>query len=463
MKNTSQIPSAAGGLPLLGHVVPLLRDPLGFLTRLPEYGDLVRVNFGPLSALVVCDPALIGQVLRDDRTFDKGGPVYDRGREFVGNGLATCPHRDHRRQRRLVQPAFHPTRLPGYAQTVTTRAAELTASWQAGQILDVFADMQKLTAKITVDTLISTTAPRDGLTEAIDALNTIVGGLSLRMATPPPLDRLPTRGNRRYHQARERLPRVFRQIIAERRAAGIDHGDLLSMLLAAQGPDSGPAGERLLDSEVIDQIVTFFAGGTETSGSALAWALHMLGQHPEIEKRLHAEVDTVLDGRPATHADLPRLELTGRVLTETMRLWPPFAFFTRTCTADTRLGRYPVPAGTLIGCSPYLLQRQADLYPDPDHFDPDRWAPNHPHPPRREAFITFGGGARKCIGDRFGMNEMVLALATIAARWRLQPIPHQRVRPVFSGPTLQPSGLRMRAAARTTTSTTSAVNTAQPQ
>ncbi|MFF4529084.1 cytochrome P450 [Streptomyces sp. NPDC001407] len=463
MKNPSQIPTAAGGLPLLGHLVPLLRDPFGSLTRLPERGDLVRVHLGPVQALVLCDLDLAGHVLRDGRTFDKGGPVFDRGREFGGNGLGICAHSEHRRQRRLLQPAFHPMRLPGYAQVATARVAEVTGSWKDGQILDVLAVMEGLSAQITMDTLFSTTAAPDDLADALDALNTIVRGLSVRLLMPPLLDRLPTRGNRRFHEARARLRRVLHHIITERRAAGTDHGDLLSMLLTARDPDFGPAEERLIDSEIIDQIVNFFAGGSETSGSVLAWALHHLGQHPEIETRLHAEVDSVLDGRPATHADLPRLELTGRVLTETLRLWPPFAIFTRTCTADTRLGRYLVPAGTHIGCSPYLLHRQADLYPDPDRFDPDRWAPGHPHPPRREAFLAFGDGPRKCIGDRFGTNANTLALATIAARWHLQPLPDQRVRPVFSGPMLKPRGLRMRAIARTTTSMGSRVNREQRQ
>ncbi|MFD0357732.1 cytochrome P450 [Streptomyces sp. NPDC127110] len=454
MKNLSPIPTAAGGLPLLGHLVPLLRDPLGFLTRLPEHGDLVRVRLGPLTALVVCDPALTGHVLRDDRTFDKGGPLYDRAREVAGNGLASCPHGDHRRQRRLVQPAFLPTRMPGYSEATTARAAETTASWQDGETIDVHAVMQELTARIAVDTLFSTTLPPDVLAQALGDLNTTLDGMIVRTVTPPLLDWLPTPGNRRYHRSRTRLPRTLHHIVAESRAEGVDRGDLLSMLLTARDPGSGPAEQTLTDAEIIDQIVTFFGAGTDTTSSTLAWALHLLGQHPEIEKRLHVEVDAVLDGRPATHADLPRLELTGRILTETLRLWPPTWLLTRTCKADTHLGRYPVPAGTTVVFSAYLLHRQAGLYPDPDRFDPDRWAPDHPHPPRREAFLPFGGGARKCIGDRFATSVMVLALATIAARWRLQPLPGARVRPAVSA-LLSPVGLRMRATARAATGTAS--------
>ncbi|ARZ71731.1 cytochrome P450 [Streptomyces albireticuli] len=463
MMNSSPFPTPAKGLPLLGHLVPLLRDPLGFLARLPARGDLVQVRLGPLRALVVCDPDLTCDVLRDDRTFDKGGPVYERLREFAGNGLATCPYGDHRRQRRLLQPAFHPARLPGYARAAAARAAETTGSWQDGQILDVLAVLQELTVRITVDTLFSTTVPPDLLTQALSDLNTLVSGLTVRMATPPPMDRLPTLGNRRYHQARARLPRLLHRLVSERQAAGTDHGDLLSMLLTAQDPVPGPAEQRLTDTEVIDQIVTFFLGATETAASTLAWALHLLGQHPETERRLHAEVDAVLGGRPATHADLPRLELTGRILTETLRLWPSAWGVTRTCTADTHLDRYPVPAGTTIVYSPYLLHHRADLYPDPERFDPDRWAPENPRPPRREAYIPFGGGARKCIGERFVTSEMVLALATIATRWRLRPLPGTRVRPTIGGPTLNPSGLRMCAIARTTTGISSPANREKPQ
>ncbi|MEU3910412.1 cytochrome P450 [Streptomyces sp. NPDC029721] len=446
--NPKAIPTAPGALPLLGHVLPLLRDPLGFLTRLPRHGDLLQIRLGPLPVIVVCDPVLTGQVLRDDRTFDKGGPVFDRGREIVGNGLVSCPHADHRRQRRLLQPAFHPARLPGYAQAATARAAETTGSWQDGQILDVVPAMQELIAGITTDTLFSTTAPPAVLTRALADLNTIVHSLSVQMATPSPLNRLPLPAFRRYNRARARLPRTLHRIVTGRRASGVDHGDLLSMLLAARDPDSGPAGQRLTDAEITDQIITFFLAAVETTASALASALHLLGQHPEVEARLHEEVDAVLGGRPATHADLPRLELTGRILTETLRLWPPVSFLTRRCTADTRLGPYRITAGKTVVYSPYLIHHQADLYPDPDRFDPDRWAPDNPAPPRREMFLPFAGGARKCIGDRFATNTATLILATVATRWRLQTLPGARVRPTLNGPALSPGGLRMRSLTR---------------
>ncbi|NGO69891.1 cytochrome P450 [Streptomyces boncukensis] len=448
MKSPSPIPTAPGALPLLGHVVPLLRDPLGFLTRLPEYGDVVQVRIGPVPVIVVCDPALTRHVLLHDQTFDKGGPVIERVREFLGNGLATCQYSEHRHQRRLLQPAFLPARIPGYTKIITARSAEMTNSWQDGQALNVLAAMQELMARITADTLFSATMPSAVLNQCLNDLNTIFKGLTLRLLAPPPLDRLPTPGNRHYHQARARLRHTLSRVITDYRSAGTDHGDLLSALLAACG--TGTAGHVLTDAEISDQIMTFFFGGSGTTGATLAWALYVLGHHPDVEARLHAEADAILDGRPATHADLPHLELTDRIITETLRLWPPGLCFTRTCTADTRLGPYPILAGSTLAYSAYLLHRRGDLYPDPERFDPDRWVPGNPSLPRREAFTAFGGGARRCIGDRLGIAEAVLVLATIAARWRLEPLPGARFRPTIGGNTLTVGGLRMSVVARKT-------------
>ncbi|QRX96699.1 cytochrome P450 [Streptomyces noursei] len=178
-----------------------------------------------------------------------------------------------------------------------------------------------------------------------------------------------------------------------------------------------------------DTILTAFLAGTGTTASILARSLDLLARHPEIEQRLHAEVDTVLSGNPATHADLPRLELTERIITKTLRLYPSAWFLTRTVTHDTHLGRRPLPAGTGIVYSPYLIHHRPGRYPDPETFAPDRWDPEHPQPPRNR-FIPFATGARKCIGDTFATTEAVLSLATITARWSLKHLPgHRQTRP----------------------------------
>ncbi|WP_225625950.1 cytochrome P450 [Streptomyces werraensis] len=439
MKSLHSIPTAPKALPLVGHLAPLLRDPIAFLSTLPTYGDLVKIRLGPFPMVVVCDPDLTHQVLLDDRTFDKGGPMYDRAREVSGNGIGTSMHAEHRRLRRLVQPSFHPFRLPGYAQTMTACIDETTASWRPGQVLDVPGEMMAITSKIAIETLFSNTLPRDELDRLLDAGMTLFAGFYKRMFLVPPLDRLPSPGNHSYTRARDHLHETCRRIIAQRRIDGTDHDDLLSALLTAQ--DGETDGRGMTDAEIIDTIVAILLAGIETTAAALAWALDLLAQHPETERRLHAEVDTVLNGAPATHADLSRLQFTNRVITETLRLRPPVWFFTRTVTADTRLGGHFLPAGTSVAYSSYLIHHRPDLHDAPEDFDPDRWDPERPQPPRH-SLIPFAAGARKCPGDNFAMAEATLALATISARWRLEHAPDTQRRPALSI-TLRPRKLPM--------------------
>lgn len=452
MKTTHSVSRAPGALPLLGHTMVLLRDPLRFLTSLPAHGDLVRIRLGPVDAAVVCDPGLTRQVLLDDRTFDKGGLLFDRLREVLGDGLGTCPHSRHRRQRRLMQPAFHPNRLPGYAQAMTVQIGETIGQWRDGAVVDVMAEMMPLAMRTTAEALFSGALHHRASRDTLDDIAVVFRGTYRRTVLPPWLNRLPTPANRRYHQARSRLRETLGSVVvAARRADGADHGDLLSALLAARDADSGDASRdhhSLTDTELQDQAVSLLLAGTETTPTTLAWALHLLAHHPDIEDRLHAEVDTVLAGAPARFADLPQLELTRRVITETLRLYPPAWLLTRTVTTGSRLGGHRLSAGTTLVLSPYLLQRRSDLYDHPERFDPDRWDTLHHSPPPRHAFIPFGAGARKCIGDQFGTTNAVLALATITALWRLEPLPHRTVRPSVST-SLIPHGLRLRTLTRT--------------
>src|SRR5712691_5499766 len=296
MNALSSIPTAPRMLPLVGHLVLLARDPLGLLESVPASSDLVRVRIGPAQAVLVCNPELTREVLIHDRIFDKGGPMYQRIREVIGDGLRTLQHGEHRSKRRLLQPAFHPARFPDYAGVMTTQISAVSDTWRDGQILDVLTETMTITSTTLAATLFADTLPPAALRQALDDLHTILSGIYRRMMTPPLLDRLPTSGNRRYHQAITRLRQTLGDVVSRRRAS---------------------------DIEIVDQALTFFAAGAETTAGTLAWALHMLGQHPDIYAQLQAEVDTVLAGRPATHADLPRLDLTKRVITETLRLWPP--------------------------------------------------------------------------------------------------------------------------------------------
>ncbi|MFC3996971.1 cytochrome P450 [Nocardiopsis sediminis] len=440
------VPTAPKALPLLGHSLPLLRDPQKFLGSLAPVGDLVRIRVGPIGMVVVCDADLTQRVLRDDRTFDKGGVLFDRVREVLGNGPGSCPYQGHRRLRRLLQPAFHGARLPAYAEVMSDHVEEVVDSWRDGQVVDVPGEIMRATNRILMTAVFSDTLPDETLEQMIGDVGVVFEGFYRQMFMPEWLTRLPVPGNRSFLKAKERLTTTTHEIIARRRASGADHGDLLSALVSARDAES--ANERLSDDEISDAVISFLFAGGESSATVVAWALHALGQNPEAQRLLHEEVDQVLAGRTATYDDVPRLEYTDRVVKETLRLYSPGWFLTRKSTADATLGEHRIPAGTTIAYSPYIVHRSAEHFTRPAAFDPGRWdASDGRRLPPRQAMVPFGSGARKCIGDKFATVEAVITLATIVARWKPEPVPNVKVRAAI-GSVMTPRRLPMRLAAR---------------
>ncbi|WP_433526986.1 cytochrome P450 [Nocardia pseudovaccinii] len=441
MKNPIEsIPLAPNTVPILGHGIRFLTDPIGFLSSLPTHGRLSRVQLGPLPVVVVCDPELARVVLLDDRTFDRGGPLYDRSREVAGDGIGTCPHSRHRRQRRLSQPAFQPGRMPGYSEAMVDSIEDVIGSWQEGQQIQLGAEMSKLTVRVAVRTMFSSSFPETSVQQVADDFTTIAGSIFRRMVLPPAVNRLPTPANRRYYQARNRLRAVAAELIDQRRADNRDHGDLLSSLMRARDPDSTGAQVAMSDEELIDQVFTFLFAGAETTASTLTWALYLLGRNPELRRQVQHEVDTVLSDSTARYQDLANLPVVNRVVTETLRLYPAGWLLTRVVSADTILDGVPLPAGTTVAVSPHVIHRRDEIYDRAGEFVPDRWIGAEPD---RTLFISFGAGARRCIGDQFGLVEASLALATIAARWRVDPLSTRPV-PVSLAHLPAPTKLGMR-------------------
>ncbi|MGI5404658.1 cytochrome P450 [Streptomyces sp. CA-135486] len=418
---------APGRLPVLGHAIPLRRHPLEFLAALPTHGDLVEIRLGPQPAYVACHPELVREVLLNPRTYDKGGPLFDKVRPLVGNGLFTAAWADHRLQRRLVQPAFHPGRMASYAAVMCEEIDGMLGSWQEGRAIDFGATLHALTVRVTTRTLFSTTIGGRAVADVQHCLPILLRGIYQRMTSPVGLlERLPTPQNRRFEQARGRLRAVIDETVQGCRRSGADHGDLLSTLVGARDEESG---ERFTDDELRDQVLTLLIAGTETTASVLGWAFHLLARYPEAEKQLHDEADRVLDGRLPAFADLSALDFARRVLTETLRLYPPAWLISRMVTVETELAGQRLKPGASVLYSPYLLGRNPGLFPDPDRFDPDRWLPERAASVPRGAMVPFGGGSRKCIGDVFGQAEATLALAAISSRWQLRPVPGTTVRP----------------------------------
>lgn len=440
----ASVPLAPNAWPLLGHALPLLRDPLAFIMSLSGYREMVRVRLGPSSAVMICDPDLTRQVFLNDRTFDKGGPIYDRIREVIGDGLSTCAYPLHRRQRRLCQPSFHPARLAGYGAVFARAARAKAASWRDGDVLDVTQEMMTLTTRATMETMFSGALSAETMRRSLADTAVIVSAFFRRMMTPALLRRIPTRQKRRYDAARTRLTATIAEIIADRRADPTDRADLLSTLVAAVDEESGDGRKQLNDAELADEALTFFLGGMETTAITLAWALHLLATNPDVQHRLKAETDRVLAGGELDPAHLPSLGLASRVVTETLRLYPPAWMMTRVVREDAELGGVRFKGGSTIVLSPYLLHRRPDLYDDPERFDPDRWLDGQPD---RATYIPFGAGARKCIGDQFALAEAILALTAIVDRWKLSPVGEEQFQPKVET-SLSSRGLRLRLAER---------------
>ncbi|MGA4837678.1 cytochrome P450 [Streptomyces sp. G45] len=419
---------APGALPLAGHVGPLLRDPFAFLADLPRHGDLVEIRLGRTPAYVPCHPQLLWDVLTHDRLFDKGGPFYERVRGMAGNGLASCPHAHHRRQRRLMQSAFHPAQLRAYATVMAEEIDGLIRPWGPEQVIDVYPTLYRMALRTATRTLFAQPAAAALADEVRHSFEIAFSGVFRQMFMPPALIRLPLPGNVRHRRAVARLRHTVDRIVAGYRSdpnAPENPADLLGVALAARDDE----GLAMTDTEVRDQVVNFLAGGTETVAATLTWALQLLAAHPEQQRTLQAEADAALGGRAAHGDDLPRLEYANRVVQETVRLHPPAWMFTRGTAFATELAGLRLPPGSTVVITPVPTHRSAALYDRPDAFDPDRWTPDRAARLPRGAYVGFGAGARKCIGDAFGTTECVLALATVLSRWDVTPVPGADLRP----------------------------------
>jgi cytochrome P450 len=425
--NTSALPPGPPDLPLVGSVFAFRRDPLTFLreTTAP-YGDVVCYRFGRTPVFLLKHPDDIKDVLvTRQHDFVKGRGIQWT-RMFLGDGLLTSEGAFHQRQRRLSAPAFHRQRIGAYAAVMADYASRARARFRDGETLAFDVEMHALTLAIAGRTLFG----EDMADEAAEIGSALTDLLTLfpRFALPwaRALQRLPLPSNRRFERARARLDATVYRIIRLRRQSGRDDGDLMSMLMAARDEDDGA---RMTDVQLRDEIMTLLLAGHETTANALCWTFHLLAQHPEVERRLHEEIDAVLGDRLPGLDDVPHLTYTERVLAESMRLYPPAWNIGRQSLADYSVGGYTLPAGSLFAVSTWVTQHDERWFPDPFRFDPERFLPAARAARPKFSYFPFGGGARQCIGESFAWMEGALLLATLAQRFRFRSVPGARVEP----------------------------------
>ena len=404
------------------------RNPLEFFTNIARtYGDIAHVRLGGEHVFIVSDPRLIKDVLvTHSRQFTKSRGL-ERTKRLLGEGLLTSEGALHLRQRRLMQPAFHRDRVAGYAATMVEYAERLQKSWTDGATLDVSREMNRLTLSVVGKTLfdadVESRAPEVGaaLTGVMESFWMLMLPFS-RAIEYLPLPRL-----RRSRRARKRLDAIIYGLIRERRVSGADRGDLLSMLLLAQ--DEENEGRRMTDEQVRDEAMTIFLAGHETTANALMWTWYLLSQNPGAERALHEEVDRVLRGRRPTVADISALPYVERVVTESMRLYPPAWIVGRRAIEPYAMNGYTAPARAIVIMSQWIVHRDVRYYPEPERFDPDRWTPAFKAALPPFAYFPFGGGPRRCIGESFAWMELMLIVSTLAQRWRFELVADHPVLP----------------------------------
>ncbi|QQQ73902.1 cytochrome P450 [Saccharothrix sp. 6-C] len=437
------VPVAPGRLPVLGHTVSMLRRRQRFTALLRNHGDVVRIDLGTMRTYFVTNPRLVHELLVTKGSSFRKGALFDRFQPIFGNGLATSNGEFHQRQRRMVQPAFHRRRIAHYVDTMARAAADWTAGWRPGQVRVLEEDTQALAVTIVGEALFSTELGSHAVDEVRRSLFTVLKQGMVRALSPSFVEKLPLPGNRAFDEAVARMRAIVLDVVRRWREDGVDRGDLLSVLLTAQDQDTG-AG--MSDEQVHDEVMTLLVGGVETTALALAWTFHELARHPEVERRVHAEVDEVLGGRTPAFADVGDLVYLKRVANEVLRMYPVWFLMRRTLT-PVELGDAALPAGAEVIFSPHALHHDPVSFEDPYRFDPDRWSPERAGRIPKGAFVPFGAGARQCVGNLFAQTEIVVALATVAARWRLVPVPDKPVRVKFTS-AAYPSGMLMTAVPR---------------
>lgn len=437
------------------NLLSIVQDPLAFLERInARHGDTVPFKMVGRDWLLLNHPDDIESMFVQHQAA-MGRDDYSRVlQRALGHGLLTSDGDLWKRQRKLMATAFTPKRIKGYAQAMSEVTEQGLARWaQASRgdgVVNLHEELSHLTMEVVADVLFGASVDARDVTTVRDTMEVFNDFFS---HSPEAILRMPSwvptpRNRRMSHACAQIDALVFRIIEARRReraAAAAERNDLLAALVSA----TDETGAGMTDDQLRDETITLFLAGHETTALALTHVMYLLARHPEIEKRLVAELRDVLggahgEGRLPTDADVSRLVLCERVIKEAMRLYPPAWLTGREATRDVEIGGRIVRAGTQVVVSQWVVHRDPRWYRDPEAFDPDRWDPELVKARPRFSYFPFGGGPRVCIGNHFAMMEAILMLAVVAARFHVELLPHTQLR-FAPSVTLRPEGAGLRA------------------
>jgi cytochrome P450 len=419
--NRSELPPGPKTKNPLGHLFSFRRNSIGFLSTIAkEYGDIVHFKIGPIRVVLLNHPDYIREVLTvQHRNFVKGRPL-EMAKELLGEGLLTSEGDFHKRQSRIIQPAFHRRMIESYAPAMAQCTIRLMHGWEEGMKIDLMEQMMKVSLTIAGKTMFNADLEKEAreIIRALDTASSLFGRIQLPFSEW--LLKLPLPGSLRFYKAKARLDRTIYGMIDERRGNKLNNGDLLSLLLSSQD-EKGEEGV-MNDQQVRDEAITLFLTAFDPSSTALTWTWYLLSQHPEAEAELHEEVDRVLNGRVPTVEDIPQLKYTRMVFGESMRLYPPSYIIPRQAVEDFTIDQYIIPGGTIILMSPYLIHHDSRFHPDPEKFNPHAWDIHSLGQHSKYEYFPFGGGPRSCIGEHFAWMQAIMVIASIAQLWRLKLI-----------------------------------------
>lgn len=420
-RTEKKIPPVPGEVPLLGSIPAMLHDRLKFMRELARFNDVGMLHLVMMPTIFFNKPEHVHSILVEHGyDFEKGRLMH---KAISGNGIFISEGEFHRKQRKLLAPSFQPRHIVSYAETMTYYGEQLQKRWHNGDIVDINREMTAVTMSIIGKVLFDVDVFDE--TDALsNALATLFEYTTRTFVSPfrPPLN-WPTPGNRRMWHAQHVIEQRIQQMIDERLQSQRERNDFLSILLNARDENGQPMSHQ----QVMDECITLFAAGHETTAATLGWTWYLLCQHPDIYQRVRQEVDSVLQGRTPVYKDLERLPYSLQVLKETMRLYPAAIALLREAACDMEIDGYTVPKGMNVLVSPYAMHYNPEYYPDPERFDPDRFTPEREKQLPRYSYMPFGAGPRICIGNHFSMMEAHLLLATLVQRVTFEVLPGQTI------------------------------------
>jgi cytochrome P450 len=421
-----QQPPTPPGLPFLGNARGIRSAAhRGLLRAREQYGDVVHYYFARRHLYFFAHPDDVKYILVDNnRSYHKGRGLQ-KTKPLLGEGLLTSEGEFWRRQRRLAQPAFHRDHVARLGTVMTSSTSALLERWQslagAGDTFNVAEEMMRLTLDIVTKALFTTALTPDEFVTVSTTMDPLLRDTVRRaQAMFEFMEKIPTPGKRRMEEYMAQLDGIVYRIIEERRRSGVDHHDLLGMLMSAQDEETG---ESMTDRQLRDEVMTLFLAGHETTALLLSWLWVSLSRHPDVRRRCIEEVDQVLDGRIPTASDIASLPYLGMVISETLRVYPPAWAIQRKSLVAHEIGGYPIPAGCSVLMSPYVTHRHPEFWENPEGFDPERFTAERVKERHRFAYFPFGGGPRICIGNTFAITEATLASAMILQHYEIDLVP----------------------------------------